>query len=512
MFKRGRHEAPKERHLGGAFSVLALLVASMLPVVAAAQPDCAKAPNSKWCRDTTTTTTTTTSAPTTAPTTTTTIVTTTSAPTTTTTLATTTTSAPTTTTTTAPTTTTTAPTGVVALTGDVCGTVTQDSELVGAVSLCGNLVVDGATLYARAGVAVQGNGHEMVFQNGAIADWQGTPTSTWVPTADGQDAVMNLSRDIEVTNVARLMLHMNVGPSIFRYAKISDSGELGVEGFYCMHFHLNGQSTRGTIVEGVVIDGCRNHGFVPHGSDGITFRDTICHDSVSDCYWWDPGQGENDPDNIVYDRALAHTVRSSREAGGPTGGHHRNSGFALRGGVGHQIFNSAAFNISGGSDCSGFHWPESTGSPAVWLFEDNMSFSSNCNGIFVWQNDDEDHIIDGFTGSGIHHGAYRNLYVYRNVDVPYLELNATSRDNVPGRSLTFENSSLGDITLSEGVQAGNPTIMNNVTISSITVADGPNGAPKILHVTNTNLMCVGVTFPNPHPDTEVWIDGEECHG
>lgn len=425
----------------------------------------------------------------------------------------TTTTVPPTTTTLPPATTTAPPSEATQLTGSVCGTLTEDTQLVGEVTLCGDLIVSGATLFMRPGVQVIGDGFQIMLMEGAVADWQGTPTDTWEinpnddPNVIGDETIQNLERDINIDNVGRLMFHEGAAPPNIRYVSVTNSGVLGVEGFYCFHFHLNGPSTVGGLLEGTVVENCANHAYVPHGSDGITFKDTIAFNTVSDAYWWDPGQDINDPDNIVYDHALAHTVRSSREAGGPRGGHHRNSAFALRGGVGHEVTNSAAINISGGADCSGFHWPESTGSPAVWLFEDNISFSENCNGIFVWQNDDEPHVITNFIGSKIHHGAYRNAYLYENVTVPALELNATSRE---GLQLRFINSSLGDITLSEGVQAGDPTIMDNVMIDSITVADGPNGAPKILHITNTNLTCAGVSFPNPHPDTEVWIDGQEC--
>ena len=49
-----------------------------------------------------------------------------------------------------------------------------------------------------------------------------------------------------------------------------------------------------------------------------------------------------------------------------------------------------------------------------------MAHNNAAHGIFVWQNTSQVHLIDGFTAyfnekAGISHGAYTNIYQYRNL-------------------------------------------------------------------------------------------------
>ena len=180
-------------------------------------------------------------------------------------------------------------------------------------------------------------------------------------------------------------------------------------------------TSRGSIVEGVVIRDAGNHAFVPHASHGITFRDTIAFNVLNEAYWWDPAPEEddtsNDTNDLIWDRAIAAGLDL-----GVAGNEFRLSGFYLGNGENLTITNSVATGVRGESDWdrSGFIWPERAG--AVWKFGNNIAHNNEANGIFVWQNNSESHPVDGFTayyndGAGVRHGAYENSYQYSDLNL-----------------------------------------------------------------------------------------------
>jgi hypothetical protein len=384
-------------------------------------------------------------------------------------------------------------------------------KLLGEISLQGDLVVDGGKLIARAGVDLQGNGHQIMFINGGRADFQGTPVFTW--SGNGSNA--NLERDINFRNLRRIIYTSKAGPSILKFFTVSDSGT-ATPGDFPLHWHLNGDSTRGTIVEGVVVINGANHAFWPHGSHGITFKDTIAKNIKGDAYGWNaPGSNEScsfqkfctldNSNDITYDHALAYYVTNDPAASRG----YRLTGFLLGAGRGNVIKNSAATNINPShiKDCSGFHWPEhangNTGGN-VWTFLNNRSSSiSGCHGIFVWQNDGRAHIVDGFTGGGIDHGAYGNQYVYKNIDVPYFEVHAAGMRVASGRI---------DTVFTRGHRkASVPTaVFENVSISRFVVQNGNGKFPGHYVLNNTGLRCDDIEYELVLPGTTVTIDGSEC--
>lgn len=382
------------------------------------------------------------------------------------------------------------------LTGDVCPcTITGTATLKGSVELRGDLVVNGGILIARSGVVVNGNGFQIMFMNGGRADFQGSATSTW--SGNGSNA--NLKRDLKFLNLRRIMFH-GAGPSVLRYFSVHDSGTSQI-GDYPLHWHLNGNSVRGTLVQGVVVVNGAHHAFVPHGSHGITFKDTIAKNTQGTAYWWDPA-GTNpgnvdDSRDIVFDHVLADGVV-------PFGNEkHRVAGFRLAGQAGNVVRNSAAINISGGADCSGFKWPEKAGDNSVWTFENNVSHSTSCHGIFVWQNDSEPHVVKGFTGSGISHGAYRNIYRYDKVNVEYVEIHAI------GWAMT--DSHAGDVIALRHRFEGIVTF-DSVTFDSFTIDNASNNGNTPAHfvINDTNLTCKDVVYASVVDGTTIVIDGAEC--
>ncbi|MEE8375213.1 MAG: hypothetical protein V3S26_02705, partial [Acidimicrobiia bacterium] len=255
----------------------------------------------------------------------------------------------------------------------------------------------------------------------------------------------------------------------------------------------------------VVVQNSANHAFVPHGSHGITFRDTIAKNTASEPYWWNPppfqsGDHSDATNDVLYDHALADGVTN---APGDNRGF-RLSAFQLGEGEGNAVINSVARNVtpSNPTNCSGFHWPEAQG--ATWEFSNNASYGSACNGIFVWQNNQLDHIIDGFRGDGIEHGAYKNRYDYRNVDVDFVTVHAVG--------WTITGGSLGDVLIRRQSLTGDPVRFTNVTIDSFTVDNAENGGstPATFILTNTNLACADVVYRSIVPGTTVTINGKSC--
>ena len=391
------------------------------------------------------------------------------------------------------------------ITGDACPcTVTGTVELRGSISLQGDLTVMGGTLVARPGVDLDGNGYQIMFVNGGNVDFQGTPVFTW----SGKGSSQNLNRDIIFRNMRRIIF-MGAGPSTLRFITVMDSGTPN-PGDFPLHWHVNGDSTRGTLVEGVVVLNGANHAFVPHGSHGITFKDTIAKNIKGGAYWWNPvgtsggcsriGNPNCTTDNsndIIYDHALADGVDGF-------------TGFMLRAGSGNKVINSVAINVNPtqtAGHCSGFAWPEDSNQNVggnVWVFENNRGESA-CHGIRVWQNDGNLHVIDGFTGGGISQGAYGNNYEYRNVTVPYLDIHAAG--------FRVFDSNVGVVTAFRHLSTDTPTVeMTNVQMSAFIIQNASNSGtiPGVYVLNNTNMTCGDVVYANVVPGTQVIIDGQEC--
>ena len=247
--------------------------------------------------------------------------------------------------------------------------------------------------------------------------------------------LLNLTRNVHIEGTAEGRTHVfihSTQPQTIRYVAIRYVGpDFGVEvrgnraqggtqrnvgsdvtGRYGLHFHRGEDGSRGSIVEGVVVRDADNHAFVPHNSNGITFRDTIAFNTQEEAYWWDPalkGAPTNASDDVLYDHVIAAGVTVNG-----TG-----SAFALSDGDGNVIVDSVAVGVSGrGSSMSGYHWPGTE--KAVWDFVDNVAHNNSVYGIRVWQNTSDAHLITDFLGyhngvAGIAHGAYTNSYTYRDL-------------------------------------------------------------------------------------------------
>jgi hypothetical protein len=246
-------------------------------------------------------------------------------------------------------------------------------------------------------------------------------TSTPAKNALGYSTeLMNLTRNVRIEGTTSGYSHVFIRssqPSSIKHAAFRymapDFGGSAVTGRYGLHIHMSGNGSRGTIVDGLVIRDTKSHAFVPHLSNGITMKNTIAYNVRGEAYWWDEGDTSDD---IVFDRTIAARV------GFASGGeNHRMSAFFLGAGSRVTVTNSVAVGIQndeGGADRSGFIWPEDA--EATWTFRNNRAHNNDSNGIFVWQNNELPHVIDGFiayynSDAGVEHGAYTNSYVYKNL-------------------------------------------------------------------------------------------------
>ncbi len=235
--------------------------------------------------------------------------------------------------------------------------------------------------------------------------------------------VLNMSRSVQIEGTPEGRSHVFVHstrPQQIRYAalrymgpqKAGASGNEFVAGRYGLHFHHCGDASRGSIVEGVTISQCGAHAFVPHMSNGITFRDCISHETATDAYWWDPPELEDSrTHDTLFERCVASRVLSTPDEG------YRLTGFFLGLGVGNIARDCVAVGVGGWSNSSGFSWPEQ--SQGLWLFEGCVAHNNALDGIFAWQTNEMPHEIARFVGyhngeAGISHGAYANHFGFRD--------------------------------------------------------------------------------------------------
>jgi len=253
------------------------------------------------------------------------------------------------------------------------------------------------------------------------------------PEVDGKwkAEVLNLTRNVVIqgteTGRSHVMFNRTTQVQTIKAVEIrhmgprqSPPGEtytLGVLGRYGIHFHMNGNNSDGTLVEDVVIHNTGNHAFVTHLSHGITIRDSISHDTFDEAFWWDTG-ASNATDNTTWDHNVASLVR--RDMTAPTNKTFRLTGFWLSAGEGNVATDNVAVGIQDGVDSSGFEWPEAN--EGVWAFTGNLAHNNKDHGIFTWQNTGKFHEIEDFVAyhngrAGVSHGAYKNPYVYKNMDL-----------------------------------------------------------------------------------------------
>lgn len=395
------------------------------------------------------------------------------------------------------------------------------ASIVGDVELQGDLVVEGVLTGVEA-FTLRGNGHQIEVRNGGRVDLRGVPKTGWTrdatpsgwapgdrvatapngkglfgiddftmemwPVPAGRSVQLvggrsigaeqfNLDRSIVIDGVSRIMFHDGAGQQILKHLAVRNAGRTGELGFYPIHFHLNGDDSRGSLVEGVVVEGGRNHAFVPHGSHGITFIDCVAFDTIGEAFWWDPPPDERSPlnnsDDTTWQHCLAGYVSPSDDRG------YRLAAFMMGAGSGNKCIDCTAVGVQGQKDASGFMWPEDANDNiggTVWTFEGCVSHNNRAQGIFTWQNDSGLHPIDQFVAyrngdTGIDHGAYVNRYRYSNLTLSEngsysIQSHALGR----GDPIIFENVIASEpLLVSKHVLEGSPVIYRNLSVPRVIV-------------------------------------------
>ena len=242
--------------------------------------------------------------------------------------------------------------------------------------------------------------------------------------------ILNLTRNVRVEGTPdgrthAMALHA-MRPSEIRFAAFRHFGPRqpdseGISQFvlgrYGFHWHMCGDGSAGSIMDGVVMRDGGSHAFVTHLSNGVRHRSCISFDTAETPYWWDGAPDTRSPapssHDVIYEQCVAALVRAIPEYRGI-----RLAGFDMAEGRRNAARGCISVGVRGNIDSNGFHWPE--GAHSVWEFSDCVAHNNAGHGIFAWQNDGRPHRIAQFIGyhngrSGISHGAYQNAYHYRDV-------------------------------------------------------------------------------------------------
>jgi Right handed beta helix region/G8 domain len=256
------------------------------------------------------------------------------------------------------------------------------------------------------------------------------PTVTVRPEVVHRAEVLNLTRNVVIGGTPEGRSHVimltTTAPQQILHAGLRHMGprqgdDEEVLGRYAIHFHGDGDGSRGSLVEGVAVYDSTGHAFAAHLSDGVTFRDCVAHDLVDDAYWWDlslDGGGRHlvPSNDILYERCVAHFVKSGANS------KFNLTGFLMGAGEGNVARGCVATGVQGGAESSaGFHWPSHSRDDHTWTFEDNIAHNNHHSGIYFWQNGAPRTIVDRFTayhcGMGIFAGSYANLASYRDCTI-----------------------------------------------------------------------------------------------
>jgi hypothetical protein len=268
--------------------------------------------------------------------------------------------------------------------------------------------------------------------------------------------ILNLTRNVGIEGTFGARTHVfirstrpqAISHTVLRHVGPRHDAANLVLGRYGLHLHHCEDGSRGSIIESVVVRDAGNHAFVPHMSDGTTFRNCIAYSVQEDAFWWDVPDLTHD---TTFERCVAARVNADTRAQG----FYTLNGFTLGHGSGNRCVGSIAVGVVGGKTASGFNWPSKApadGMNGEWVYEDCVAHNNRYHGIYVWQNDALlGHVIDRFVayrngGAGIKHGAYVNSYLYRDCllvqnQASEIEIHAQCRDvanSTPPRFVRIE--------------------------------------------------------------------------
>jgi hypothetical protein len=138
-------------------------------------------------------------------------------------------------------------------------------------------------------------------------------THSHLGTAPFRGEVANLSRNVVVESIdpqgvrGHTMYHRGSAGSI-SYSEFRHLGKKGVLGRYPIHFHLVGDTMRGSSVLGASVWDSHNHWLTVHGTDYLVVRDCVGYKSVGHGFYLEDGTETY----TVFDRNLAVRAASGR--------------------------------------------------------------------------------------------------------------------------------------------------------------------------------------------------------
>lgn len=337
--------------------------------------------------------------------------------------------------------------------------------------------------------------------------------------------IINLTRNVRIEGTAGGRIHIFIRSSVpqsiqniqIRYAgprKKNGSVTEFVLGRYGMHFHHCMDGSIGTTVQGCVIRDCDSHSYVPHSSNGITMKGNVAYNVTEVAFWWDETDFTHSTTwdgNIV---ALTKFIPGSANS-------LTVSAFIL--GIGDDnmcinnvvVGNPGDFRLGGG-----YIWGENA-ITSTWIFNHNLAH--NCaGGITVWQNNEQQHVVEDFVcyncEQGIYAGAYVNSYIYRRgqlYNAPIMVKAASLNSNrARYEDLVIDAAGLEyAVILDEGPLDGPfPVFMRNCTITGHTKAGIMNQSPegsKRLDVVMCNIAgTAGGTLSKPTAQVDFYLSSE----
>jgi hypothetical protein len=146
-------------------------------------------------------------------------------------------------------------------------------------------------------------------------------------TGDYRAEVANLSRNVVVESAdpdksrGHTMYHCGSSGSI-SYAEFRHLGKEGILGKYSLHFHLVGDTMRGSSVVGASIWDSGNRWITIHGTDYLVVRDCVGYQAVGHGFYLEDG---TETDNVL-DRNLAVQAFAGKPLPGQTLPFDRNEG------------------------------------------------------------------------------------------------------------------------------------------------------------------------------------------
>lgn len=344
--------------------------------------------------------------------------------------------------------------------------------------------------------------------------------------------LLNLTRDVKIQGTKKGYAHVFIKSTKRSTLKWVELRYLGVQvggndasGRYAIHLHKNQKASDGMFINGVVARDIGNHAFVPHASDGITFKNTIAYKTVEEAYWWDPKpaglpSGAKDP-NATNDLKITCAIAAKVD----TDGEGRGSAFYLgSSGKNVTITKSVAVGTwsSGGNsfDISAYQWP-GTGR-TNWKFNNNIAHNNYGHGIFVWQNTGARHVVTNYDAYyngkfAISHGAYRNPYKYQGLELwgngdGAIELHANAKKTKKGATQLWRGIKGNGkwIVMTHNLTPISFVKLFNVKLPSFVLDEGNNEPGKFWLAANVDFD--NVNDANKHPDTLVVGPGAAPNG